>query len=374
MITKILHISANQYPKLPEDHHSKVIWQELSKNCDEYHIFARAKNMSFSHSVEGKIHLHLIPSFGTRQFVFLVLSFLLPIYFIRYKPSHVIAQCPVLGGLVSALFKPLFNYKLFVEVHGEHYFTSIKKRKLFGKVHHLFFKYFTSFTFKRADKIRSLSEDMTNYISSSYGAQIVPKIKLVPNRVNLNVFDKVKDDYAVSGILKVITVGRFSDLKNHKNLIKDLYASGIAFQLTVVGNGSMRKDYIELVQKLGSINDLIILENISHKQLSTILPQQDLYIHYSLSEGVPRAILEAMATGLPVITTNVGYIKGVVDNGINGFTIDEPYKNNLLVNLNALVKSKEDRARIGIGARKKIEKEYEWNYVFDLYRQEIMSC
>ena len=130
MTTKCIHISANQYPKLPASHHSKVIWKELAKGCDEYHVIARSTNMTFSYSKEGNVHLHLLPSFGKRQYVFFFLSLFLPFYFLKLKPTHVIAQCPVLGGFISAAFKTIFNFKLFVELHGEHYFKSLSKQSL----------------------------------------------------------------------------------------------------------------------------------------------------------------------------------------------------------------------------------------------------
>jgi glycosyltransferase involved in cell wall biosynthesis len=370
---KIFHISANQYPKLPADHHSKIIWQELSTNCDEYHVFARAMDMSFSHTQEGKIHLHLLPSMGGRQFSFLFLSFLLPLYFSKYKPSHVIAQCPALGGFVASLCKKRFNFKLFIEIHGEHYFLPVKKG-LLGSLHHQFFKAITKFSLKHADKIRSLSSSMSDCLTATYGKNISPKIKVVPNRVNLKVFEIIKSNYNYDGELKVITVGRFSNLKNHINLLKDLYASGIKFHLTVVGFGDLKSDYIKLAEELGKVSDLTILENIPHSELSKLLPSNDLYVHYSLSEGVPRAILEAMACGLPVFSTNVGYISDLLEHNVNSVVIDLPYRDNLIANLAPLVNSSTFREKLGKNARKTIEDRYEWDFVFDLYRSEILNC
>jgi glycosyltransferase involved in cell wall biosynthesis len=369
---KIFHISANQYPKLPADHHSKIIWQELSKDCDEYHIFARGVDMSFSHTQEGKLHLHLVPCMGKRQFSFLFLSFLLPFYFSKYRPSHVIAQCPVLGGFVASLCKNRFNFKLFVEIHGEHYFLPVKKGGL-GFLHHKFFKAITKFSLKRVDKIRSLSSSMSECLTDTYGEYISHKIKVVPNRVNLETFKVIKSNYNFDDELKIITVGRFSNLKNHINLLKDLYASGLKFHLTVVGFGDLKSDYIKLTEELGKVSDLTILENIPHSELAKLLPNNDLYVHYSLSEGVPRAILEAMACGLPVISTNVGYISDLLQHNINSIVIDLPYRENLIVHLSPLANSSKFREKLGKNARSTIENSYEWNFVFDLYRNEIVN-
>lgn len=372
-ITRFFHLSANQYPRLPIKHHSKVIWDELSKDCDEYHIFARSTDMSFSNTVEGKLHLHLVPCLGRGQFTFVLLSWLIPFYFVKYKPTHVIAQCPVLGGVVAAIFKRVFNYKLFVEVHGEHYFLPIKKGGV-GKLHHAFFKLLTRFTFNKCDAIRSLSSDMSNYIESKYGHEIKPKIIIIPNRVNLDVFSYFKTDYLISEPVKIITVGRFSKIKNHLSLIKDLYLSGVRFHLTIVGSGPLNKYYIPLVRELGKESDLTILENIPHVELCKILPTNDIYIHYSLSEGVPRATLEAMACGLPIISTNVGYISDLLVSGDNSLVINKPYQSNLAEQLKLLISSTDFREKIGMNARSSIKQNYEWNFVFELYRNGIMHC
>jgi glycosyltransferase involved in cell wall biosynthesis len=372
-LNKIFHISANQYPQLPENHHSKVIWNELSKTCDEYHIFARSLDMSFSHTKEGKLHLHLVPCFGSRQFVFLFLSMLLPFYFMKYKTTHVIVQCPVLGGFIAAAFKKIFKYELFVEIHGEHYFLPVKAG-LLGDIHHNFFKKITRFSLKRADKIRSLSSTMSESLVAIYGNNIANKITIIPNRVDLDIFNIVKSEYEIETDLKVISVGRFSKLKNHSNLIKDLYASGIKFHLTIVGSGELKSEFYALAESLGSINDLTVLENIPHSELSEILPLNDVYIHYSLSEGVPRAILEAMACGLPVISTNVGYINDLLEHQVNSIVIDLPYKENLIDSLPILIDSALQRKILGRNARLTIEKNHEWNLVFDLYREEIKNC
>ena len=63
----LFHIGGNQYSPLPAEHHTFQIWEALSKDFDEYHVFARSKNMKFSHTQQGKIHLHLIHGFGKRR-------------------------------------------------------------------------------------------------------------------------------------------------------------------------------------------------------------------------------------------------------------------------------------------------------------------
>ena len=170
---KVLHVSASIFSPLDEEmHHSKKIWLELAKGADEYHVFARNKTMAFSNTTEGNLHLHLLPRFGKKEFSFFPLSFLLPLYIWLIRPTHVIAQCPVLGGFVASVFNKIFNYGLFIEIHGEHYFLPVKPG-IFGKMHHAFFKKLSKFSLNRADKIRSLSSSMSEKLYDTLGLSLI---------------------------------------------------------------------------------------------------------------------------------------------------------------------------------------------------------
>lgn len=371
--TCLLHISGNQYPPLPADHHTRRIWTELAKGFDEYHVLARGNEMSFSHSVDGNIHLHLLPSFGRRMWVFFFLSWLLPYFVIRYRPTHLLAQCPVLGGLAAATCAFIFRLPLFVELHGAHYFWPAR-RGWSGLLEFHIYKSLSRVTFGAADRIRSLSEDMTNHLQKVYGAGLSRKIVTIPTRVDLEVFNKVKIDYGVGEVLRVITIGSFSPTKNHIQLMKDLCASGVPFQLTIVGVGPLVSEYKEFAAKLGITDRLIITGSVSHQELAALLPTQDIYVHYSLSEGLSRAILEAMATGLPVVATRVGFIGGVLEDGKNALVLGPPWPVQLTKAIGRIYTSENLRHQLGKAARCTIEERFESNIVFERYRQAILAA
>lgn len=370
--TCLLHVSGNQYPPLPADHHTRRIWTELAKGFDEYHVLARGEGMSFSHSVDGNIHLHLLPSFGRRMWVFFFLSWLLPYFVVRYKPTHLLAQCPVLGGLAAAVCAFIFRLPLFVELHGAHYFGS-SRRGWIGILEHYIYKSLSWITLAAADRIRSLSEDMSEHLCSVYGERLRDRVIVIPTRVDLSVFNKVKVDYKVGEMLRVITVGSFYPRKNHSNLIRDLVLSGIPFRLTLVGSGPLLDEYLQLSEELDLAESIVIAGNVSHQELSILLENHDVYIHYALSEGLPRAILEAMAAGLPVVATRVGFIGGVLEDGFNALVLDPPWSVPLAEAISRIYTSENLRRQLGKAARCMIEARFESNLVFDRYRQEILA-
>jgi glycosyltransferase involved in cell wall biosynthesis len=213
-----------------------------------------------------------------------------------------------------------------------------------------------------------MSENLLNI----YGLAALKKVVVIPNRVDLKVFSHVKESYKVNYPIRIITVGNYLPGKNLLALIKDLSETELDFQLTMAGAGSLKEEYLYLADQL-NIRDRITLVSLDHQSLAILLPQQDIYVHYSLSEGVPRAILEAMAAGLPVIATRVGFIKGVLLDNKNALVIDKPYDEGLNKSIKLLVESESLRARLGISARKAIEDQFEWNRVFDQYRTAIKT-
>ena len=371
--TCLLHIGGNQYPPLPAEHHTRRIWEELAIGFDEYHVIARGEGMGFSHSVEGNIHLHLLPSFGKRMWVFFFLSWLLPYFVVRYRPTHLLVQCPVLGGLAAAVCASIFKLPLFVELHGAHYFGPVR-RGWAGILEFNIYKRFSWFTFSVANRIRSLSADMSDHLQKVYGAGLRRKIVTIPTRVDLMVFDTVKTDYGIGEVLRVITIGALSSTKNHIQLMEDLNVSGVSFQLTIVGSGLLAGKYKEVAAGLGIADRLIITGNISHQELAVLLPTQDVYVHYSVSEGLSRAILEAMATGLPVVATRVGFIGGVLEDGKNALVLDPPWQVQLSKAIIHICSSESLRCKLGQSARRMIEERFESNLVFEQYRKAILTA
>lgn len=369
--TCLFHVSGNRYAPFPSQHHTLRIWEELAKGFDEYHVIARGLENRYLHCINGKIHLHLLPSCGKRMWPFFFVSWLLPLFVLRYRPTHLLAQCPVLGGLSAAFCAKLFRIPLFVEFHGTHYFASARAGWK-GIVEFNLYRFFSRLTLRAACRIRSLSIDMSDHLQRVYGENLSPKVIVIPNRVDLATFRFIKLDYAIDAPIKVITVGNFYENKNHRALIEDLYKSGVNFRLTLIGAGSLQDEYINIAERL-QVRDKVEIRYLDHQLLAELLPQHDIYVHYSLAEGVSRAILEAMASGLPVVTTRVGFIRGVLCDSENAVVIDKPYAEGLIAAIRSLADSEQLRCKLGVAARRTIEERFEWNLVFEQYRTAILT-
>jgi len=370
--TVILHISGNRYAPLPNRHHTLHIWEELSKGSDEYHVFARNKSFAFSTTQLGNIHLHLVPSLSNRMFEFMVTSWFVLFHIIRLRPTHLVAQCPVMGGIPAALGSRLFKIPLLVELHGPQYFHAIRKG-FAGWFEHWLYKTFSFFSLRAATRIRSLSKDMTFHLYASHGPIVAAKAIVVPTRVNTDIFSNRRASYHTDGELKIITVGSLSHRKNHAALISALAHALIDFQLTIIGEGPERGPLSDLIKQLGLTARVRLTGNMNHEALAHELNTHDVYVHYAKGEGLARAILEAMACGCPVVTTRVGFIEGILEDRVNSLVIDQPWDEQLRKSLVELRDSELLRRTIGLAGLATIQASFDAAKVFQAYRELIHS-
>lgn len=361
----VLHISGNSYPPLPADHHTLEIWRELSRTADEYHVIARAQpGHGASHTQLGNIHLHLLPSVWRSQAEFLFTSWVLPYFMIRCRPTLLLAQSPVLGGLAASACSLIWRVPLMVELHGEHYFRGRAARRLRS----MLFRELARIAIARARRVRALSQEMLESIRDTFGARAAAKTVIVPTRVDLSVFGPAKADYATHDVLRLIAVGSFTGPKNHLALIEALRDADPHASLTLVGEGPLRGQYERAIEQLGLQGRVHLHPWLSQRDLASVLREHDVYVHYSSTEALSRSILEAMALGLPTVATAVGFVRGILRHGENALLLEQPWAQSLARALGELRASMQLRQRLGAAAHATIVEGFEWRAVFERYR------
>jgi len=347
-MAKLLHISGNTYPPLDKkEHHTKRIWKELAKGFDEYHILARSEDNKYRYSKEGNIYLHLVPRITKKSKIFFFSSFWMFYLIKKYNITHLLAQCPIVGGFTASLASKFYKTPLMVEIHGDVYFKYMKednlKDKLFSKI--------VKFTFHNATKIRSLSSAMNSMLIDS-GID-VEKIQIIPNRVNIDLFQSKKNNYELHDPIRIISIGRFVEQKGYDiaiEAIKEL-SSTYNIELFLVGGGPLYQEYEDSARGFSNIH---LVNWIEQNELKKLLEDSDIYIQPSkpfYGEAMPRTILEAMAMKLPVITTNIAAIPGIVIHGENGLLITPKSQDELVQVIEKLIHDTNLRQRIALNIK-----------------------
>ncbi len=126
------------------------------------------------------------------------------------------------------------------------------------------------------------------------------------------------------GPVSLLYVGRVSNEKGLAYLIhavKTLTQKGIEVNLTICGDGKEKDKLERLSSELDIKNCIRFLGQVPWNELNDIYSSHNIFVLPSLSEGVPKVILEAMAAGLPVIATQVGGIPCLITHNENGILI-----------------------------------------------------
>lgn len=166
--------------------------------------------------------------------------------------------------------------------------------------------------FADADRIVVTSEAIRDTILQRY--QVAPeRVRVIPNYVDTTLFAPGPGGDAQSK--RLVYVGRLDPEKNPAALLEAI--TGLDIELLMVGNGSLAEELHREVDRAGL--PVRFLGNIPNRQLPSILNSSTTFIMPSLLEGHPKALLEAMACGLPVVGTNVPGIREVIHHRENGY-------------------------------------------------------
>lgn len=178
-----------------------------------------------------------------------------------------------------------------------------------GKLSRLFNKYF----FARCDVVPvALSANVQKTIIDEYKLS-VEKVPIVLNGIDLNRCN-VKQNYQFIGKFKIVHVGSFGDVKNHKGLIEAFQIFNHKHpntELHLIGEGKNRQDMEGLVAAR-KISNCVIFHGLQ-SNIHEFLSKMDVFTLPSLYEGIPMSIAEAMGTGMPIVATAVGGVPDMLD-------------------------------------------------------------
>jgi sugar transferase (PEP-CTERM/EpsH1 system associated) len=167
-------------------------------------------------------------------------------------------------------------------------------------------------------------------------------------------------------------VGRIQAVKNHAGLI-DAFIHFLALlpeesarlRLAIVGDGPLLPAIREKIAAAG-IADLVWLPG-ARTDIADIMRGLSVFTLSSIAEGTPVTILEAMATGLPVVATRVGGIPEVVLDNLTGIVVPPDDPNALATALATYVKQPELAPQHGAAGRVRIEQEYSMTAMLTAY-------
>jgi glycosyltransferase involved in cell wall biosynthesis len=149
--------------------------------------------------------------------------------------------------------------------------------------------------------------------------------------------------------------------KGHADLIKALSRLKQTREdvlLVLVGDGPLRPTLEKLVKQLGLTENVLFMGFLGHDKIPEILAIVDVFVLPSLVEGLPTAVVEAMAAACPVVVTRVGGTPEVVNDGETGFLVDPGDPATLAERIAQLLSDGDLRRKMGEAARKRVEEKF----------------
>lgn len=245
------------------------------------------------------------------------------------------AMGPVNAGLPALLYHLITGKPLVVKVVGDYAWeqavaqgrTSVlleafQRRELPGKIAWL--KRVQSRVCRQANLVLTPSQYLRRVVAG-WGV-MESRITVVPNAVTLappaESRAEAKRALGIRGDL-ILSVGRLVPWKGFALLYEvwhdELKAANPSFVLQVVGRGPLEASLRAQAARLGALPP----KPVSHDELPRWYRAADLFVLNTGYEGMPHTVMEAMACGTPVVTTDVGGNAEVVRHGVNGLLV--PY-------------------------------------------------
>jgi len=267
----------------------------------------------------------------------------------EFKPDILHAHYLSSYGLLGALsgFKPLI-----ISVWGSDIFQFPN--------HSFLHRASVKYSLNRADRILSTSKIMKEEILQYTNKDVI----VTPFGIDTEVFypHKTKtifsnDELVIGSVKTLETNYGIEYLINAFHIIKQNNPEK-KFKLLIVGKGSQKPYLEELSNKLGLQNEIVFTGFVKYDEIQVYQNMIDIAVIPSINESFGVSALEASACGKPVVASNVGGLKEVVDNGETGFLVEKQNSEAIAEALQILINNNALRNLLGENGRNKVISEF----------------
>lgn len=269
----------------------------------------------------------------------------------RRGTDHVHAHWATHSGLAAYLIHLLTDvpYSITTHAHDIHVDRTMLGEKL-----------------ENASAVATISEFNRRHLADLYGDSVASKIHVIRCGVDSTVF--ASPERASSDVLRIVMVASLERRKGHAVLLdacRALLDEGLAVSATLIGAGEEHGALLRRISELGLEDSVTLAGPRPRPDVADALRDADVFVLPSITlesgkmEGIPVALMEAMATGLPVIATRMSGIPELVKDGVHGLLVGEGDVAGLTSALRRLHADGELGVRMGGAGRLRVMEDYD---------------
>lgn len=284
----------------------------------------------------------------------------------RERPHvlHTHAWGTLLEGLVAGRLA-----RVPAIIHGEHGTLQLRSRQLAAQ----------RWGWRQVDQLLSVSSRLAERMSADVGIPL-DRIRVIRNGVDLTRFGGAQANGTRAawggpddGSVVLGAIGRLVDVKDHARLVDAVHllrARGCRVRAVIAGEGPLRGALEARIVGLG-LEPYVRL--LGHRaDVETVFADLDVFVQPSKSEGMSNTTLEAMASGLPVVSTRVGGADELVVDGVTGLLVPPQDAGRLADALERLVGDETARHAMGRAGRSRAHGEFSLTQMVSSY--ESLYC
>ena len=233
-------------------------------------------------------------------------------------------------------------------------------------------KFYRRFVMAPNLKYSSVVLALTNYMAGGLREICNREVLVLPNGVDLARFDALSRDKArirlgIGENEKVaLFVGNINPVKGVEYLIEGMGSLAGKFpqaRLFIVGRDMQNGKIQHLVRERNLQAKVVFTGFVPPAQIPQYMIAADVFVLPSVTEGFPNVLLEAMAAGLPLVSTDVCGLPEIVEDGENGLLVPPEDPQGLAEAISRLLDDEDLRKRMGKNARKRAESHFGWDVI-----------
>ncbi len=237
-------------------------------------------------------------------------------------------------------------------------------------------RFLTMLCFLTNKKIVSVNHSITSSMIQCF-PNWKEKFTTIPNGVSSSFYNIKTRNLAPNSVVEMVTIGNLTQVKNHTIILEAIsqLPRPKNKRLTVIGDGPLKGILKWKTEVLGISSQVRFKGQVAPFEIPKYLSQSHILILASLSEGRPNVVLEAMASGLPVIASNIEGMDELIKNGENGLLFSPGNSFELYQQVERLVNAPQLAKDIGQNARKTLlKKGLTWPATAGSYARLYKDC